>query len=235
MRAFYLVILLSAYTMADKPAVPPSYQAPAAAAPTYSAPKAAAPVADSYGSPAQDSYGSPAQDSYGSPQAAPAASPDSYGSPQAPPQSNPDSYGSPAAPVVDEYGSPAAPAQNNYAAPTQEQAPVGNQGYYYYYYPVKQNGPSYNAPAKDEGDDGGLLGLILSKKVLVIAGVIVGLLVLLALGVNLNPGRSFDSSFLSSSAYDMVEELSAMAAPHMTPGNMFKLADMVQRALDREY
>ncbi len=227
MRAFYLVILLAAYTRADKPAVPPSYQAPAAAAPSYSAPQAAAPVADSYGSPAQDSYGSP--------QAAPAASPDSYGSPQAPPQSNPDSYGSPAAPVVDEYGSPAAPAQNNYAAPAAEQAPVGNQGFYYYYYPVKQNAPSYNAPASSDGDDGGLIGLILSKKVLVIAGLIVGLLVLLALGVNIGGGRSFDSTLLSNSAYDMVEELSAMAAPHMTPGNMFKLADMVQRALDREY
>lgn len=220
MRPYYLILLVAACATADKPAVPPSYQAPTAAADTYGAPAAAA---DSYGSPAA----SPAADSYGSP-AAPAATqsaPDSYGSPQAPPQT--DSYGSPAAPVVDEYGSPAAPAQNNYApAAAPETAQPGNQGYYYYYYPVKQNQP---AKAPQQNDDGGLIGSILSSPILLIALAISGLLVFAALAVNIQ-GRSFGNPTMS----DMFEQLKDVVSPYATEENLSVLSNRVMRAL-QEY
>ena len=219
MKPYCLLLLLASYASADKPAVPPAYQAPAAASPasSYAAPAAAAPATDSYGSPVAPAASSAA---------------DSYGSPAAPPQT--DTYGSPAAPVVDEYGSPAATPTNNYAAPAApESTPVGgNQGYYYYYYPVKQNA------AAQEEDDGGLLGglgsmigALLGKKVLVIALIITGLLVLTALGINVGVGRAFSARGFS----DMAEEMRYMAEPYMTPENLSLLANYVERAINQQF
>lgn len=159
---------------------------------------------------------------------------DTYGSPQAPPAPTPDEYGSPKAPVVDEYGSPQAPpvTEDSYGAPAapvvsqpDQAAPVGNQGYYYYYYPVKPNQGGY----KQEDDGGlldgllgdGLIGGLITKKILLVVLGIGAFLLVTALGIQVNFGRSFGSSMYE------------LATPYMTEDNLTYLADTVRRAIDK--
>lgn len=197
MKNLFLVLALCAVCLADKPS--PQYVAP---------------------QPAQEK-----QDSYGSPKAPPevAPTPDSYGAPKAPVV---DSYGSPQAPVVKEdgYGAPSAPVISKPA----QAAPVGNQGYYYYYYPVKQGGQPLQAEEQEGGGglfggllSDGLLGTLVTKKILLVVLGIGAFLLVTALGIQVNFGRSF-----SSSAWEMAE-------PHMTEENMIMLADFVMNAITK--
>jgi len=199
MKSLILLLTLSVTCLADKPS------------PQYVAPKAA--------EARQDTYGSPEAPPEAAPQVAP--TPDTYGAPKAPVV---DSYGSPQAPVVkeDAYGAPSAPVISQPA----EAAPVGNQGYYYYYYPVKQGGQSYEAE-EQEGDGGllggllsdGLLGTLVTKKILLVVLGIGAFLLVTALGIQVNFGRSF-----SSTAWDY-------ASPYMTEDNLITLADFVSNSI----
>jgi len=199
MKNLFLVLSLSAACLADKPS--PQYVAP------------------------QPAQAQAKQDTYGSPEAPPEAAPtpDSYGAPKAPVV---DSYGSPQAPVVKEdgYGAPSAPVISKPA----EAAPVGNQGYYYYYYPVKQGGQPLEAEAQEGGGglfggllSDGLLGTLVTKKILLVVLGIGAFLLVTALGIQVNFGRSF-----SSSAWDIAE-------PYMTEDNLITLADFVMNSITK--
>jgi len=195
MKSFLLLLTLSATCLADQPT------------PQYVAPQAAEARQDQYGSPeAAPQEAAPTPDTYGAPQA-PVV--DSYGSPQAPVVSEPDAYGAPAAPVISE------PA---------EAAPVGNQGYYYYYYPVKQGGESYEAEEEESAGllggllSDGLLGTLVTKKILLVVLGIGAFLLVTALGIQVNFGRSLSSAW-------------EYAGPHMTEDNLITLADFVSNSI----